>query len=51
MITLLAVVLGIDSTHNAGNYTQLCLVKLLPALLMLLIPNNTADHAIIDTNP
>ena len=38
MITWLAVVL-INSTRNAENYTRLRLMKLLPALLMLVIPN------------
>ena len=49
--SMVAVVLGINSTHNAGNFTQLHLVKLLPALLVLmqLIPNITANHAIIYT--
>ena len=47
MIAWLAVLLGINSTRNAGNYTRLRLVKLLPALLVLLIPNTTADYAII----
>ena len=44
------VVLGMNSTHNAGNFTRLCLVKNCPALLVLLIPNTIADHAIIYTN-
>ena len=38
MIAWLAVVLGINSTRNAGNFT------------LLLIPHTTADHAIIYTN-
>ena len=44
-----AVVLGIYSTCNAGNFTRLHLVKLLPALLVQLICNTTANHAIIYT--
>ena len=47
MIAWSAVVVGINSTSNAGNFTLLHLMKLLPALLVLLIPNTTADHAII----
>ena len=50
MIAWSAVELGINSTHNAGNFTQLHLVKLLPVLLVLLIPNTTADQLIIYTN-
>ena len=49
--SMVAVVVGINSTRNAGNFTQLHLEKLFPALLMLvlLIPNTTANHDIIYT--
>ena len=47
LIAWLAVVLGINSTHNAGNFTRRSQVKLLLALLVLLISNTTAYHAII----
>ena len=50
MIAWLAVVLGINSSCYTGNFNWLHLVKLLPALLMLLIPNTTVDHAILYTN-
>ena len=39
-----------NSTRKAGNWTRLCLVQLVPALLVLLIPNTTANHAITYTN-
>ena len=56
MIGWSAVVFGINSTRNAGrkaNNTRLRLVlfySFLPALLVLLIPNTTADHPIKYTN-
>ena len=56
MIGWSAVVFGINSTCNAGrkvNSTRLRLVlfySFLPALLVLLIPNTTADHPITYTN-
>ena len=49
MIAWLAVVLGINSTRNAGNFTRLHLVKITSCIIVLLIPNTTADHAIIYT--
>ena len=50
MIAWFAVVFGINSTHNAVNCTRLCLVQLLSAFLVLLIPNTIANHAITYTN-
>ena len=47
LIVWLAVVLGINSTHNAGNFTRQSQVKFLLALFVLLISNTTAYHAII----
>ena len=46
-----AIVLTYDSMvslgiNNAGNFTRLRLVKLILALLVLLFPYSTADHAI-----
>ena len=47
LMAWLAVVLGINSTHNAVNLTRRSQVKLFLVLLVLLISNTTAYHAII----
>ena len=49
MIAWFAVVFGINSTHNAVNCTWLRLMQLLSVLVVLLIPNTTAKHAITYT--
>ena len=51
MIAWLAVVLGINIALVMQEISlSFALLKLLPALLVLLIPNTTSDHAIIYTN-
>ena len=40
-------VLGINGTRNAGKCTRLRLVKFTSYIAHAIIPNNTADHAII----
>jgi len=50
VIAWFAVVFWINSTRKAVNCTRLRLVQLFPVLLVLLIPNTIANHAITYAN-